>query len=421
MDPQIFEDDDLRWLYTKSFEHYRDFGTAITEEALQVMVEDALEQDPKSVDPDAIQDIWDEASEPDGAARPFMFRHTHEFIAKNKVSDALSRAFDTLDKGRLTDAVAKLEADLSDIAATQDEEEVIDAFDDVDGLFAALDEEYTDPETGEVHGLKLGIFTVDQQMKGGLRKGQLGIFMAPPGQGKSHALVFAARKAVADGYNVVHFTLEMSRLQIYERFWSKIVDMDSAEIPNNLADFKREVEQESKRMVKKGAGAYVVKYYPTKSASVRMLKEYLKKVERKYGRIDLVVVDYADILQANHRTERRVDEQASIYEDLRGLAGELQVPVWTASQANRKAFGRKKVDMTYIADSWDKVKVADYIIAITRPKDASDERVFWQFIKSRNTQPEGIVKIHQDLSRSMFEDLGYDDGSEDEKPDPSGG
>jgi replicative DNA helicase len=413
-----FDNPDIAWLYDKAIAHYRESGQPISEGALTVLMEEA---DHKRVDLEMVQLIWDLALEPKDGERDFIFRHTRKFIKKHKLGSLMSEAYDISHRGEVDRAIARVDAGLSEIAAIDDEEEIFDELDGIESFHQDLREEYLDPETGEVRGIKLGLFTVDQQMKGGLRKGQLGIFMAPPGQGKSHALIFAGREAAKAGFNVVFFTLEMSKLQIQERFWSEIVDMDSAEIPNNLVEFEKAVAREAKRMLKNGAGAFIVESFPTKTATVRMLKAFVKKAERKYGRIDLVVVDYADILRSDRKTERRVDEQAAIYEDLRGLAGELQVPIWTASQANRKAFGRKHVDMTYIADSWDKVKVADYIIAITRPKNAPAERVFWQFIKSRNTQPEGIVKLHQDLSRSAFEDLGYDDGSEDTDSRPEGG
>jgi len=79
----------------------------------------------------------------------------------------------------------------------------------------------------------------------------------------------------------------------------------------------------------------LIKYFPTKSATVQTLSSHLNQIELQGITPDLVIVDYADILRGIGTEKRHILE--NIYEDLRGLAGEYEVPIWTASQANRSS------------------------------------------------------------------------------------
>ncbi|BCV08238.1 MAG: hypothetical protein CM15mL4_3080 [uncultured marine virus] len=71
---------------------------------------------------------------------------------------------------------------------------------------------------------------------------------------------------------------------------------------------------------------------------------HLKKVTSFGNDIDMVLVDYADIMRDVNKDNRNGHALGNIYEDLRGLAGELQVPIWTASQANRSALDEDVIE-----------------------------------------------------------------------------
>ena len=106
------------------------------------------------------------------------------------------------------------------------------------------------------------------------------------------------------------------------------------------------------------------RYFPTKSATVQTLSSHLKQIELSGVDIDLVIVDYADILRGIGTEKRHVLE--NIYEDLRGLAGEVEVPIWTASQANRSSLEEEIIDATKVAEAYSKVMIADFVISVSR-------------------------------------------------------
>ena len=104
---------------------------------------------------------------------------------------------------------------------------------------------------------------------------------------------------------------------------------------------------------------------------------------------DVIVVDYADLLRGNGKEVRH--ELGNIYEDLRGLAGEYEIPVWTASQANRSALEDDVIGAEKIAESYSKIMTADFVLSLSRKiedKVAGTGR--WHVIKNR-FGPDGIT------------------------------
>ncbi len=103
-------------------------------------------------------------------------------------------------------------------------------------------------------------------------------------------------------------------------------------------------------------------------------------------KIDLMIVDYADLLrpQAAERNSNSYSEAGSVYEELRGVAGELQIPVWSASQSNRGAHEEEVIQAHNVADSYRKIMTGDVVLSLSRKttdKQASTARI--HIIKNR--------------------------------------
>ena len=82
-------------------------------------------------------------------------------------------------------------------------------------------------------------------------------------------------------------------------------------------------------------GRLIIKEYPTGTASVITIRNHLDKLLLKNFKPNLIIVDYADIMRSTRSYDSLRHELKLVYEELRNLAMELNVPVWTASQANR--------------------------------------------------------------------------------------
>ena len=225
--------------------------------------------------------------------------------------------------------------------------------------------------------------SINSVMDGGLGPGELGVFVAPAGIGKSWGLVNVAAHAVKNGLNVVHYTLELSAPYVGLRFDSVFTGIAAQNLKYHIDEIKENVNNLE--------GNLVVKYYPTKTASVNTLKAHIEKCILQDKKPDVIIVDYADLLRGAGRTQDLRHELGNIYEDLRGMAGEYEIPVWTASQANRSALEEDVIGADKIAESYAKIMTADFVISLSRKiEDKISGTGRWHVIKNR-FGPDGIT------------------------------
>jgi len=224
---------------------------------------------------------------------------------------------------------------------------------------------------------------IDDICKGGLGQKELGVVIAPTGAGKSMALVHLGTQALREGHTVVHYTLELQDTVVASRY-----DSCLTKIPlQNLTSFKEQIYEE----VQDVSGRLIVKEYPTKTASTQTIRNHLEKLRMRNIDVDMIIVDYGDLLRPVRYLKEKRNELESIYEELRGIAAEYEAPVWTASQTNRSGLNAEVITMESISEAFNKCFIADFIFTISRTiedKVANGGRLF--VAKNRNG-PDGLV------------------------------
>ena len=240
---------------------------------------------------------------------------------------------------------------------------------------------------------------INELMQGGLGAGELGVVVAPAGIGKSWVLSSLGAYALSQKLNVVHYTLELNESYVGLRYDSIFSGVEG----QNLKYHKEEVQEKIFDL----DGKLTIKYYPTKTCTVNTLAAHLKKVTSFGGQVDMVLVDYADIMRDVNKTTEMRHALGNIYEDLRGLAGELQVPIWTASQANRSALDEDVIEATKVAESYAKVMTADFVMSLSRKvEDKIGNTGRFHVIKNR-FGPDGLTfpaKINTNIGKiEIFE------------------
>lgn len=239
---------------------------------------------------------------------------------------------------------------------------------------------------------------IDGLTKGGIGNGELGVVIAPTGAGKSMALVHLGAQAIKAGKTVIHYTLELADTIVASRYDSCITGIPLMDLFNR----KEEIYDEIKDI----SGKLIVKEYPTKSARVDTLRNHLDKLQQQEISVDMIIVDYGDLLRSNSKNDEKRHQLESIYEELRGLAQENSCPIWTASQTNRSGLNAEVITMEAISEAFNKCFVADFIFSISRTiqhKNSNGGRVF--VAKNRNG-PDGLVyPIFMDTSNVKIDVL----------------
>jgi replicative DNA helicase len=205
---------------------------------------------------------------------------------------------------------------------------------------------------------------IDKLLDGGLANGELGFVVAPAGAGKSWILAKIGAEAMKAGKNIIHFTLELNENYVGRRYDACFTKISFQDIPNHIAEVKQKIES-----IK---GKLFIKFFPIKTIAAQTLKMHIERVQMLTGiKIDMIVVDYADLLRplAADKNANSYSEAGSVYEELRAVAGELQIPVWSASQAHRSAHEADTIQAHNVADSYRKIMTGDFVFSLSRKSD----------------------------------------------------
>ena len=212
--------------------------------------------------------------------------------------------------------------------------------------------------------------------QGGYGKGDLVLLFGNPGGGKSWGVIAMGAYAAALGYNVVHYTLELSEGYVGKRYDAVFSGIDVDKL-----DKHRDEVQTAISNVK---GKIVIKEYAPKRASLDTIESHLQQLEHQNEfKPDMIIIDYLDLLRTKGRKERK-DEIDDVYTDVKGLAKELGIPVVSPSQANRTGADKGILQAENAAGSYDKIMIGDIIISLARGrKDKVNGTGNWHFIKNR--------------------------------------
>ena len=239
--------------------------------------------------------------------------------------------------------------------------------------------------------------TINDLMDGGLGPGELGVVVAPSGVGKTWVLCALGAAAIRAGKTVVHYSMELSEKYVGSRYDTVFTQIPSADLPN-----KKDVVKDKIRKLK---GKLIIKYFPPKGVSPKKLEAHIEKMTAAGNKPDLIIVDYADLLLSHtNKSDSTYGEQGGVYIELRGLGGELGIPIWTASQTNRTGIDAEVIEADKIADSYAKVMNADFIMSLSRKsKDKLNNTARMHIMKNRFGQDGITFPCKMDTNKGVLE------------------
>lgn len=213
----------------------------------------------------------------------------------------------------------------------------------------------------------------------------------------SHFLVALGANAMRVGKNVVHYTFELTETAVGIRYDSNLCNVPSNDVPDSKEYIMKKYEEME-------LGRLIIKEYPTGSASVHTIRNHLEKLMMKGFIPSLVVIDYADVMRSTRQYDSLRHELKLIYEELRNLSMDMNIPIWTASQANRASSSADVVGLENMSEAYGKAMVADVVLSLSRKpleKDKGTARIF--VAKNRAGRDGVLFPVQIDTSKSKFE------------------
>jgi len=257
---------------------------------------------------------------------------------------------------------------------------------------------------------------VNDILQGGLGNGDFGLIFGNPGGGKSWSLVALGGYAVRMGYNVLHYTLELGEQYVgrrYDAFFSKIPVDKILKNRDKIEDIIPELP-----------GELIIKEFPTGRATISTVESHIRKVEDLGIKADLIIIDYVDLLSTKKRTADRKGEIDDIYTSTKGLARELNVPIWSVSQVNRAGAKDNVIEGDKAAGSYDKIMITDFCLSLSRKaKDKVNGTGRFHIMKNRYGMDGLTFGVKADTATGHFEvhDYNAEDYEDDSQPQQNQG
>ena len=387
MKPHYFELKYLQYLCEKYFEYFEKYRCFPTMQLLIQMI--AEELTPSGTDgilrSQIVQFVQRMRGNPHPEDLPYVKDKVLDFCKRQAFKEALTKAVDLV-QGEKFESVVDLMRHAVSVGMPHSIGH--DFFEDIEARFNEI-QRITTPT---------GIREIDHKdvLDGGLGRGELGVVVAPTGVGKSHWLVQVGAEALRAGKNVVHYSFELSEVLVGKRYDANLTDIPVSDLIDNKDKVKKVYEENE-------YGNLIIKYYPTRSASVVTLRNHLEKLKFRGNLPSIVIIDYADVMKSTKAYEALRHELMLIYEELRQMAGDMNLPIWTASQSNRAGANADIVGLENMGEAYGKAQVSDFVLGLSRKPEEKAAGLCRLFIAKNRSGMDGIqLQCGIDTARSKF-------------------
>jgi KaiC/GvpD/RAD55 family RecA-like ATPase len=344
IEPEYFDNQSMVWIVQQSLKYFDKYHTNPTLEALQIEVK-KLENDVLKT---AVVEHLRESFKVENNDIVYVREEFTNFCKNQQLKKALMTSVGLLENGMYDDIRAIIDSALK---SGMDKNIGHEYLKDVESRYR--------PDAREI--IPTPWLDINKLLMGGIGGGDLGLIFGSPGGGKSWMMVAIAGHAVQMGYNVVYYTLELSEVYVGKRF-----DAFFANEPVNTVHLHR---KKIENVINQLKGKLVVKEFSMGKASAQTLESHVQKLKDTDQAPDLIIIDYIDLLRSPKRSNDRKDEIDDIYMNIKAMARDMNIPIWSVSQVNRSGAQDDIIQGDKAAGSYDKIMISDFCMSLSRKKE----------------------------------------------------
>jgi replicative DNA helicase len=257
-------------------------------------------------------------------------------------------------------------------------EDAVDVFDNIED---ALKKDYR-------HPLPTGINGIDNLLKGGLGRGELGVVLAPTGTGKTTILTKIANTSFIYGFNVLQIIFEDNVNSVKRKhytIWTGIA-------PDDQPDRESEVIEKVNDVNKNTNGEIKILKLPSDSVSISEIKSKIRKFKNEGFNIDLLIIDYVDCLSPERSTDgEEWKGEGSIMRSLEAMTTEFDIAIWTATQGNRNSISSEVVTTDQMGGSIKKAQIGHVIISIGKTIEQKEHKLATLTLLKSRIGADGVI------------------------------
>jgi len=307
----------------------------------------------------------------------FVQEKSLKFCKQQELQKVMSKAQKIIDKGDFESYDHLEEMVREALQVGEVDAGTADVFANLD---VVLDDDYR-------HPIPMGVAGIDNLMKGGLAKGEIGVILAPTGVGKTTFLTKIANNAFNLGYNVLQVFFEDNPKIIQRKhftLWTGIA-------PDNLSGHRDEVMEKVKEIKENTTNSLTLKKLPSDTMTMSQIKNQVRKMIAEGNKIDMIVVDYIDCISPDKNLGDEWKSEGSVMRGFEAMCHELDIVGWTATQGNRSSISSEVVTTDQMGGSIKKAQVGHVIISVAKSLQQKEMNLGTIAITKSRIGKDGVV------------------------------
>jgi hypothetical protein len=347
--PDIFPKGPLQALTAIALDQEQRFRRTTTATVLGVALSNGFRAEQYGTSAEEMQRVYGQLSAfaVDEAARPRAIKDCLSWITQRMLGMTFDAGLTSLERGDAKGAKEALD-DARKLGRTEEPP-------------LRLSEHYADAMRPlEDNAVPCGLPFVDRCWRGGVRPGELAVLLASTNLGKTQALCFFAGMAYRHNLQVLYFTFELNPKEILRRITAGLLARPSGSI---------DIEETGKLLAQIRTNRGITEAdieIRTGSLKVSDVVLDLEEMEQDGRKPDVVLLDSADDLHAAGKHNSEYTRAGEIYQNLRRVALDQKVAVWTSTQATREAIDKAKISLRHIGDSYWKARRAHFVLGLSQ-------------------------------------------------------
>jgi len=374
LETKFFDNNSFRYIIENVKELYTSYGKIPNyETVIQKIISESGNKDSNRIHIDTLEQIKNDENDVN-----FVKDRALNFCKQQNLKKELKSVNHIIDNGNFED-YHKIEQIIQKaLQVGTDDNDVVDVFFDID---SALEKDFRLP-------IPTGIVGIDNLLKGGLGRGELGIILAPTGTGKTTILTKFANTAFNLDRNVLQIFFEDNRDNIRRKhftIWTNVEPDDQPEYAEEVKEKVLEAQARSKgilRMIKMSSD----------DATISKIKSKIRKLISEGFKPDMLVLDYVDCVSSDKSIDgEEWKGEGSVMRSLESMTTEFDMAIWTATQGSRDSISSEIVTSDQMGGSIKKAQIAHVIISIAKTLEQKEHNLATlSLLKSRIGQ-DGII------------------------------
>jgi replicative DNA helicase len=249
------------------------------------------------------------------------------------------------------------------------------------------------------HPIPIGVAGIDNLLKGGLAKGEIGVILAPTGVGKSTFTTKIANHAFNLGYNVLQIFFEDNPKIIQRKHFTLWTGIH----PDDMSENKDEVMAKVKHIKETMKNKLIMKKLPSDTVTMNQIKNQVRKMMAEGIRVDMIILDYIDCVVPDKMLGDEWKSEGSVMRGFESMCHELDIAGWTATQGNRNSISSEVVTTDQMGGSIKKAQVGHVIITVAKSLQQKEMNLATIAITKSRIGKDGVVFENCKFDNGMLE------------------